>query len=416
MKKKLVALLLVVALLAIAITGATLAYFSDEDAAENVFIVGNIDIQLHEANQAGDVDEDYQEWLADQLIMPGIQRDKIVTVENVGKNDAYVRVTITVPKNMNPIWNEGTEWVQESATTDNDGTTVYVWGIPAPLAVGKTTSALLLAMELDKSVTEVNAQSEYDVIVKVEAIQAESFADYAEAFAAFDDATYTADHESAGNIDTLIAGLAKDNTVVVMEDHVTSRENLVMGSDTAVLDGNGYSLTKEANTSSTNAGVETTGGAIKNIEISGVTVDGKGFRAIYVTNGLTADLTVEDAVLNGTYAINITATNPANDLFIRDSKLNGWVSFACEEASFTDCAFVTADADLQMFRAYNDANLTRCSFTAGYKFEAAVEGITIVLNDCEVNGTPVTAANFKTLFNVTDSLACTVIVDGATVS
>ena len=48
MKKKILAVVLCVAMLAIAIVGGTLAYFTDTDARENVFAVGNIEIELTE--------------------------------------------------------------------------------------------------------------------------------------------------------------------------------------------------------------------------------------------------------------------------------------------------------------------------------------------------------------------------------
>ena len=49
MKKKLTAIFLCVALVAIAIVGASLAYFTDTDSAKNTFTVGNVEIQLLES-------------------------------------------------------------------------------------------------------------------------------------------------------------------------------------------------------------------------------------------------------------------------------------------------------------------------------------------------------------------------------
>lgn len=48
MKKKITAIFLCVALVAVAITGASLAYFTDTDAKTNTFTVGNVKIQLLE--------------------------------------------------------------------------------------------------------------------------------------------------------------------------------------------------------------------------------------------------------------------------------------------------------------------------------------------------------------------------------
>ena len=49
MKKKITAIFLCVALVAIAIVGASLAYFTDTDAATNTFTVGNVKIDLIES-------------------------------------------------------------------------------------------------------------------------------------------------------------------------------------------------------------------------------------------------------------------------------------------------------------------------------------------------------------------------------
>ena len=49
MKKKLIAIFLCVALVAIAVVGASLAYFTDTDEAKNTFTVGNVKIDLIES-------------------------------------------------------------------------------------------------------------------------------------------------------------------------------------------------------------------------------------------------------------------------------------------------------------------------------------------------------------------------------
>ena len=50
MKKKITAIFLCVALVAIAITGASLAYFTDTKSATNTFTVGNVKIELLESS------------------------------------------------------------------------------------------------------------------------------------------------------------------------------------------------------------------------------------------------------------------------------------------------------------------------------------------------------------------------------
>lgn len=88
MKKKIISLCLVIALVATAIAGATLAYFTDTDDAENVFTVGNVDIDLTEPSWDDDGSEDAPE------VYPGEALAKDPTVTNIGKNPCFVRVSV----------------------------------------------------------------------------------------------------------------------------------------------------------------------------------------------------------------------------------------------------------------------------------------------------------------------------------
>ena len=89
MKRKLLAMCLVAALAATAVIGGTLAYFTDSDAAENTFTVGNVDIALTEPD-----------WEAEgkaeaETVYPGESLAKDPTVENVGANPCFVRVSVS---------------------------------------------------------------------------------------------------------------------------------------------------------------------------------------------------------------------------------------------------------------------------------------------------------------------------------
>lgn len=84
-RKKLVALVMVLALALASMIGGTLAYFTDDEAAVNTFTMGNVKIDLIEKF------EDNAE------LIPGKDITKAVTVKNVGHNEAYVRVHIAIP-------------------------------------------------------------------------------------------------------------------------------------------------------------------------------------------------------------------------------------------------------------------------------------------------------------------------------
>ena len=90
MKKKILALCLVVVLAVTAVTGATLAYFTDTaDTKTNTFTVGNVEIKLDEPNWDADGSEDAPD------VYPGeaLAKDPIVT--NMGENPCFVRVKVT---------------------------------------------------------------------------------------------------------------------------------------------------------------------------------------------------------------------------------------------------------------------------------------------------------------------------------
>ena len=114
MKKKITAIFLCVALVAIAIVGASLAYFTDTDQKTNTFTAGNVKIELLEKQRDGNGGlEDFED---DKVLMPivgsaqgekdtlGLSTaknyvDKIITVKNLSA-DAYVRVYMAIPSKL----------------------------------------------------------------------------------------------------------------------------------------------------------------------------------------------------------------------------------------------------------------------------------------------------------------------------
>lgn len=119
MKKKITAVALVVALLAVGIIGGTLAYFTDTDDATNTFTAGNVKIELIEQQRKvvnGEKTTELEAFANGKTLMPitnAVQTtakdslfmstckgymDKMITVKNTGNSDAFVRVYMAVPK------------------------------------------------------------------------------------------------------------------------------------------------------------------------------------------------------------------------------------------------------------------------------------------------------------------------------
>ena len=179
MKKKIIVVSAIVALVAIALVGSSLAFFRDADEKKNVFVFGSVDIEQHEK------DRDGNDFVDNSILMPVIDttlgtdsesattrdadgmptdenfRDKIVTVENVGSEDAYVRTYIAVPKALDDAGiikrdiKAGTDWTAVSAdpvaviTKDGIEYNVYAYYYNAILPDGETTPALLNGVYLD---------------------------------------------------------------------------------------------------------------------------------------------------------------------------------------------------------------------------------------------------------------------------
>ncbi len=204
MKKKILALCVVVSMLLLAVAGGTLAYFTETATEDNVFVIGNIDIELWESN-GDDVDndgdqsnDDYADWLEEQVIYPGRIVNKNVWVENVGAHEAYARVIIFVPAGLVPNWDAsvGTTWIMASekdATVDGVAGTEYVLEYNGKLAGGATTPNCLESVTIDPFLDYDNVngpitQSTETLTVNVtaQAIQTYGFANAKAAFTALD--------------------------------------------------------------------------------------------------------------------------------------------------------------------------------------------------------------------------------------
>lgn len=204
MKKKIVALCLCVALAVVAIGGATLAYFTDTDEATNTFTAGGVMIGLIEQERDGQ--GGLQEFTQDQVLMPIVGSaqgdkdafgqpvaenyiDKIVTIKNTGKSDAYVRAYFAIPSdlddgyetfnaganilhfnfgNENSVSTEGVQWNWKhngkwnyfETTIGGVAYNVYYADYYQTLAAGDTTEQFVSGVYLDSHV-DMDAQGDY---------------------------------------------------------------------------------------------------------------------------------------------------------------------------------------------------------------------------------------------------------------
>ena len=173
MKKKILSICLVAVIAVMAIAGASLAYFTAEDSAENVFTVGNVAIDLTEPNwdETGKVEA--------EDVYPGEPLAKDPTVTNTGKNPCFVRISVTGwdslknAKLSDQDITYRTDYVDEKLGENwvkhTDGYFYYT----KVLAVDETTDALFDQIVIPTDVTNGDAATEYKLDVKAYAVQAQ---------------------------------------------------------------------------------------------------------------------------------------------------------------------------------------------------------------------------------------------------
>lgn len=153
-KKTILTAALALAVTSILVVGGSLAYFTDTDKKDNTFTLGDVDIQLNE------------DFVQDSKLYPGEERDAVkkeVTVENTGSEDAYVRVHIAIPAELDNNEyihvvkaTEDWTWADSAYTTTIEGLSynVYVATYNDVLAVeGETPTPAISKVYMDKKVT-----------------------------------------------------------------------------------------------------------------------------------------------------------------------------------------------------------------------------------------------------------------------
>ena len=219
MKKKIAAISLCIALLAVAVIGGTIAYFTDTtETVTNTFVVGDIKITLDEqkVKTDGTPDGDSRVKSNTYVMVPGRTYTKDPTVTVKANSEAcYVRIKVQVTgldalktainKEKNPECFNGdilllekfvggwdnTKWLANGAWAF-DGTDTYEFRYAAPVAKADTDTKLeplFTTFTLPGFFTEetVKALGEANLAfaVTAEAIQADGFSDATAAWNAF---------------------------------------------------------------------------------------------------------------------------------------------------------------------------------------------------------------------------------------
>ena len=194
-KKKIVTVCLVVALLAVCAIGGSLAYFTDTDTKDNTFTVGNVNIELTET-----------EWVQNSIANPGVAVDKNPIVNNIGENEAWIRVNVTISDaaafkaamqahnitDLATIFAGHNEayWERASITEDADADTItYSYYYKEKVAKNTSTQPIFTSVTIPAAFTSAEMAAigdDFTINVTADAIQTAGLDTVEAAFEAFD--------------------------------------------------------------------------------------------------------------------------------------------------------------------------------------------------------------------------------------
>lgn len=219
-KKKIITLAIAVILIVATVAGASYAYLTDTKTADNTFTMGNVRITLDETdvkNPDGDRVTSNEYGIGD--VYPGAVMKKDPIVHNVGKNPAYIRATVVIENGMNwlglyneNVWTAPLEPAFNALINNSLGEgwelADYYWDMSGPnhptsdfvailkytgtLAAGEDTTPMFSEIKIADKITEndvttrIAQNGEFSINVTADAIQANGFDTWEDAFAAFD--------------------------------------------------------------------------------------------------------------------------------------------------------------------------------------------------------------------------------------
>ena len=363
-------------------------------------------------------------------------QDKFVTVENTGKTDAYIRTIVAIEigstdgsligSSYHSNWsknavgkveiNENTYYVFEYIYKGASDGSRHVGGV---LPAGETSYPNLSQVYLKSVATnedmvklDGNGNGTLDILVVSQAVQADGF-DNAEAAlnAGFGDIT-TDNHPWADGVkipavvedaDGLVEALESGKDVILNDDvkidpadmsnaYGTTGINVKNGQ---TIDGNGNTLDIKGAGGTWDSGINTTGGLIKNITVTG------SFRGIFINHNssYSEPVVLENVIIDGT-TYTISCDQGMNQNFeAYNSTFNGWTSYAATlgNAKFENCKFGEGNG-YAYCRPYAPTTFVGCEFEAGYTLDPRAA---VTFENCTLNGVALTDANIADLVTST---------------
>ena len=246
MKKKVTAIALAVCILAVAVIGATMAYFTDTDSKTNTFTFGGVDIELTEKSEKDEQNKIHAGTEKDggftyDTVLPGLVYSKVPTV-TVKEGPAWVVVTVTVPTFydhpdfFNETANERDFAKEKKVVGEN---TVYYFYANAAVTAGSSVTPFT-EVKINPALTQNDVKNlpTFNVVVNAYGIQKDGFDDAKAAFTAAFTPT------SADALSAAISNAEAGDTIVLQNDAVLTAP-LTIDKDITI-EGNGATISAQA--------------------------------------------------------------------------------------------------------------------------------------------------------------------------
>ena len=207
-----------------------------------------------------------------------------------------------------------------------------------------------------------------------------------------------------GTADQLVAALKANKGVIFTNDikiepasmsnaYGTTGINVKNGQ---TIDGAGYTLNIKGAGGTWDSGINTTGGLIKNITVTG------SFRGIFINHNSTHSepVVLENVTLDGVVYTISCDQGKYQSLVATNSTFKGWTSYAktLGTAKFTNCSFGEGSG-YAFCRPYAPTEFEGCKFEEGYTLDPVAA---ITLNNCTLNGVALTSENLGELVTNSD--------------
>ena len=256
MKKKVTAIALAVCILAVAVIGATMAYFTDTESKTNTFTFGGVDIELTETStksedgtvKGGELipgEDGKVTGIKYDKVLPGLVYSKVPTVKVV-EGPAWVVITATVPTVYD--WegsNDGdglfngkisTAFTMDKKTVGNN--TVYYFYANNAVEEGEENAVIpFTEVKINPALTQNDVAEKFDMVINAYAIQKDGFDNAKSAF----EAAFTT--TSADELSTAISNAEAGDTIVLQNDAVLTAP-LTIDKDITI-EGNGATISAD---------------------------------------------------------------------------------------------------------------------------------------------------------------------------